>query len=58
MIYFFIYLLLSIAVGWMGRHKTIGFVGYFLLSIVVTPVVTFAILLMGAERGSSTRAKS
>jgi|TARA_R110002072_G_scaffold149888_2_gene297929 hypothetical protein len=57
MLLLLIYILLAVFVGWMGQNKSIGFVGYFLLSLVVTPIVTFAILLMGAERAPSKNAK-
>ncbi|MBS1180393.1 MAG: hypothetical protein H6Q99_273 [Proteobacteria bacterium] len=30
--------------GFMGRHTVFGFVGHFLLSIVVTPLIDFLIL--------------
>jgi hypothetical protein len=45
----FIYLLAALGVGFWGRHKSIGFVGYFILSLLITPVVAFGILLIGAD---------
>jgi hypothetical protein len=41
-----IYLLLSLVVGLVGRNRPIGFLGYFLLSIIVTPVVTLLTILV------------
>jgi hypothetical protein len=41
-----IYLLLSLVVGFVGRNRPIGFLGYFLLSIIVTPVVTLLTILV------------
>lgn len=45
-----IYLLMSIMVGWLGRRRHIGFVGFFVLSLVITPVITLLILMMAHER--------
>lgn len=45
-----IYLLLSIVVGWLGRHRHIGFVGFFVLSLLITPVIALLILMMAHER--------
>jgi hypothetical protein len=33
-----IYLLLCLVVGFVGRMRPMGFVGYFLLSIIITPI--------------------
>jgi hypothetical protein len=45
-----LYILLSVAVGWFGRNKQIGFVGFLLLSLIVTPVVALFILMMARDR--------
>ena len=45
-----IYILLAIFVGWMGRNKQIGFVGFLLLALVVTPVIALVILMMTQDR--------
>lgn len=47
-----IYVLLSILVGWLGRHKQVGFVGFLVLSLVFTPVVTLLVLMMSHDRRS------
>lgn len=48
--YFLIYILLCIVVGYFGRNKEIGFVGFMLLSIVLTPVATTIVLLISHDR--------
>lgn len=45
-----LYVLLSVFVGWLGRHKHIGFVGFLLLSLVITPVIALFILMMAQDR--------
>lgn len=47
-----LYILLSVLVGWLGRHKQIGFVGFLVLSLVFTPVVTLLVLMMSHDRRS------
>ena len=36
--------------GWLGRHKHIGFVGFLLLSLIITPVLSLIILMMAHDR--------
>ena len=45
-----VYVLLSIVVGWLGRHKQIGFVGFLFLSLIVTPVIALFILMIAQDR--------
>lgn len=47
-----IYVLLCVLVGWLGRHKQIGFVGFLVLSLVFTPVLTLLVLMMSHDRRS------
>jgi hypothetical protein len=49
-----IYVLLAICVGWLGRHKHIGFVGFLMVSLLVTPLIAVLILMMTHDRRSST----
>lgn len=51
----FIYFVLAVLVGWLGRHKEIGFVGFLLLSLLITPVATFLILLIAHDRRTEDR---
>lgn len=39
-----LYLAACAVTGFMGRHTVFGFVGHFLLSIVITPLIDFLIL--------------
>ena len=41
-----IYLLLCLIVGFRGRYTAIGYLGAFLLSLFVTPVVVFVMLML------------
>jgi hypothetical protein len=42
-----LYLMACAVTGFMGRHTAIGFVGHFLLSIVITPLIDFLIQAIG-----------
>ncbi len=44
------YVILCVICGVLGRHKTVGFWGYLILSIVVTPVISIAVLVLGMDR--------
>ena len=46
------YLVLCVIVGVLGRKKTIGFWGFFFFSIVLSPIVGFAILIIAKDRGA------
>lgn len=43
-----IYLLLSLLVGFVARERAIGFIGFFVLSLLFTPVIMFLVYLLGA----------
>jgi len=45
-----VYLLLCIVVSWFGRDKAIGSVGFFVMSLFLTPMVVALILLVTAEK--------
>jgi hypothetical protein len=45
-----IYVVFSIFVGWLGRNKQIGFVGFVLLSLLISPVISLIILMMAKDR--------
>jgi hypothetical protein len=49
----FVYLLLCLLVGYLGRSRSVGFAGYLVLSLLVTPFVMALVLLVGAPRESS-----
>jgi hypothetical protein len=44
------YVILATIVGLLGRNKIIGFWGFFLLSLVVTPIVTGAFMAISRNR--------
>ena len=46
------YLILCLLVAYLGRNRGLGFLAIFLLSILLTPLITTVILLLtqGAER--------
>ena len=39
-------------VGYLGRDRAVGFAGYFVLSLLLTPLVMALVLLVGAPRRS------
>lgn len=49
------YLILCLIVGLLGRDKVIGFWGFFLLSIIITPIVPFVFMLITRPRRRSPR---
>lgn len=40
-------------VGYFGRERAIGFAGYFVLSLLITPLMMALVLLVGAHRKPS-----
>jgi hypothetical protein len=44
------YVILAVIVGLIGRDKQIGFWGFFLLSLVITPIVPAVFMLIGRPR--------
>lgn len=51
-----VYLGLCLVVGFTGRHRRPGFLGYFLLSIVLTPIIMLLFLLITQHRFLDHRA--
>jgi hypothetical protein len=49
-----VHILLAIFVGWLGRHKHIGFVGFLIVSLPETPLIALLILMMTHDRRPST----
>lgn len=49
-----IYLLLSVAVGYAGRNRAIGFAGMFAMSLLVTPIIMGLVLLVSAPKSQTT----
>lgn len=44
------YLTLAILIGAIGRHRTMGFWGYFFASLVLTPVMGLLLVLVSGKR--------
>jgi hypothetical protein len=44
------YVVLSALIGFLGRRREIGFAGFFVLSLLITPFITALILLVAAPR--------
>jgi len=44
------YVILALIVGLLGRNKTVGFWGFFLLSLILTPVVTGLFMILNRDR--------
>ena len=49
-----LYFALSLLVGFLGRGRSIGFIGYFLLSLIVSPLVMALVLLVGMPRQTTS----
>lgn len=41
-----VYITLALLIAWIGRRRSIGFAGVFVLAIVLTPPITAMILLI------------
>jgi hypothetical protein len=47
---YLIYLLFSLLIGFFGRRRSFGFVGYFVLALLLTPFIGALIALASEER--------
>ena len=43
-------ILLSVICGYFGRHRLIGFWGFFFLSLIVTPIITLLFLIFTIDK--------
>lgn len=48
-----LYVALSILIGFLGRGRSIGFTGYFVLSLLISPIIMALVLLVGMPRQSA-----
>lgn len=48
-----LYAALCALVGYLGRNRSVGFAGYFVLSLLLTPLVMALVLLVGGQRKPS-----
>lgn len=46
----YVYFMASVLVGFLGRHRAIGFIGFFIASLLITPVLSFLVLAMTATK--------
>ena len=46
------YLFFALGVGWVAGEKTLGFMGGFLLSLILTPIIGFIITLFYPSKSS------
>ena len=51
-----LYAALSLLVGYLGRRRSIGFAGFFVLSLLLSPIVMSLVLLVGLPREPTSRA--
>jgi len=45
-----VYIVLCALVGILGHHRSVGFVGFFLIAFVFTPLIALVILMLAVER--------
>lgn len=45
-----IYLVFSLAIGFLGRHRRIGSLGFFIVSILLTPILGLLILVLTTDK--------
>lgn len=44
------YLICCLAIGFLGRHRRIGALGFFLASLLLTPIISLLILVLSTDR--------
>jgi uncharacterized membrane protein YhaH (DUF805 family) len=49
-----LYILAAALVGYAGRSRRIGFLGFFLVSLIITPVLGFVIVFLSAPSRART----
>ncbi|MGN7614335.1 hypothetical protein ACQZV8_19875 [Magnetococcales bacterium HHB-1] len=54
---FSIHFLLCLTIAYLGRHKIMGFWGYFFASMLLTPVIGIILLLTAAPKKSYVAAE-
>ena len=52
--FYTLYFALCLLVGYLGRKREIGFAGFFVLSILLTPLITALILLISGQRKNAS----
>jgi len=54
MLIYIAYIILAMIVGVYGRNRSFGFLGFFLLSLLLTPVVVFLFLFITKQKAAPT----
>ena len=51
-----IHIIGAIVIAYLGRHRRIGFLGFLILSLLITPILAFLVLLLTTDKrvGAST----
>jgi hypothetical protein len=39
----------SVVIGYLGRHRRIGFLGFLIVSLIFTPIIGLLVLLLTAD---------
>ena len=52
--FFFVYLACCCLVGFLGRDRIIGFIGFFMFSLLFTPFIMFLVFILGMRRGTGS----
>ena len=47
---FYIYFMASVLVGFLGRNRMIGFLGFFIVSVLITPVLSALVLALTSTK--------
>jgi hypothetical protein len=56
MLYMVAWVLGSIVVGWLGRKRAAGFLGFLVASLWLSPIVTVIVLILTSPNASPARA--
>lgn len=50
----YVYVCLGIIAGYLGRHRKLGFMGFFVISLFFTPLLVFLILTLTVPEEKKT----
>ena len=52
-----VYLVLCLLAGFIGRNRSIGFIGFFIASLLLTPIVILLVLTVSAPKENTDKPK-
>lgn len=52
--FYIYYLICCLAIGFLGRHRRIGALGFFLASVLLTPIISLLILVLSTHKRAET----